>query len=201
MYESRKGNNGACRFRGFGQWVIALLFMLSLPELAAGQELVTATPNRVKAAFLRNFTRYVTWPADVFAGDRSPWRICILGNDPFGDILDQTLTGRSEQGRAFEILRADTLHELPRCQIVFVAYKDAAKRRAVLAELKKSPILTVSDAPEFLLEGGIIQFQVGERVEMSINLDQSRSASLTIQTKMLEVSRDVVENGVVKKWR
>lgn len=191
---------GVHRFRGFGPWVIGL-FMLYLPGLAASQEQVTATPNRVKAAFLRNFTHYVTWPADAFADDRSSWRICILGNDPFGDILDKTLIGRFEQGRAFEILRAETLNELPRCQIVFIAYKDAAKRRAALAELKKSPILTVSDAPDFLREGGIIQFQVGDQVEMRINLDQSRYASLTIQTKMLEVSQDVVENGVLKKWR
>lgn len=191
---------GVYRFRGFGPWVIGL-FMLYLPGLAASQEQMTATPNRVKAAFLRNFTHYVTWPAEAFADDRSSWRICILGNDPFGDILDKTLIGRFEQGRAFEILRAETLNELPRCQIVFIAYKDAAKRRAALAELKKSPILTVSDAPDFLREGGIIQFQVGDRVEMHINLDQSRYASLTIQTKMLEVSQDVVENGVLKKWR
>lgn len=201
VHDTNKVKKGASRFRGFGQWAITLLVMFSLPQLAAAQELVTATPNKVKAAFLRNFTRYVTWPAEAFADDRSPWRICILGNDPFGDILEKTLMGRAEQGRAFEILRAESLNELTRCQIVFVAYSEAAKRRAVLAELKKSPILTVSDAPEFLREGGIIQFQVGDRVEMSINLDQSRSASLTIQTKMLEVSREVVENGVVKKWR
>lgn len=175
--------------------------MLPLPELAATQEGVTASPNKVKAAFLRNFTRYVNWPADVFADDRSPWRICVLGTDPFGDILDQTVAGRFEQGRAFQIFRAETLDELPRCQIVFITYKDAAKRRAVLAELKKSPVLTVSDAPDFLQEGGIVQFHIGDRVEMSINLDQARSASLAIQTKMLEVSRDVVENGVVKNWR
>ena len=175
--------------------------MLHLPEIVASQELVTSNPNKVKAAFLRNFTHYITWPAEVFNGDRSSWKICVLGNDPFGDILDNTLKGRTEQGRSFEIHRAETVNELPRCQIVYVAYQDAAKRHAALAELKKSSILTVSDAPDFLREGGIIQFQVGDRVEMSINLDQSRSASLTIPTKMLEVSREVVENGTVKKWR
>ncbi|HJW55368.1 MAG TPA: YfiR family protein [Burkholderiaceae bacterium] len=189
------------RFRGFSQWVVALLFMLYLPEFVAGQELVTENPNKVKAAFLRNFTHYVTWPANVFADDRSPWRICILGNDPFGDILDNTLMKRAEQGRPFEIHRAEILNALPRCQIIYIAYQDATKRRAALAELKKSPILTVGDASDFLQEGGIIQFQVGDRVEMRINLDQARSASLTIQTKMLEVSREIVENGAVKKWR
>ena len=44
-------------------------------------------------------------------------------------------------------------------------------------------------------EGGIIRFQVGDRVEMSINLDQARAVSLLIQTKMLEVSIEVLENG------
>ncbi|MFZ2407088.1 MAG: YfiR family protein [Methylobacter sp.] len=185
----------------FIRWAAVLLLMLYWPSLSAGQELAAENPNKVEAAFLRNFARYVTWPPGVFADDRSFWRICILGNDPFGDVLDNTLAGRAEQGRSFEMVRADTLNELPNCQIVFVAYQDAAKRRAALAALKNLPVLTVSDAPEFLQEGGIIQFHVGDRVEMSINLDQSRSASLTIQTKMLEVSREIVENGEVRKWR
>lgn len=185
----------------FGQWCAGLLLMLHLPVLALGQEAVTASPNKVKAAFLRNFTHYVSWPAAAFVDERARWRICVLGTDPFGEILDQTLTGRVEQGRAFQTLRAATLNDMPNCQIVFIAYKDGARRRAALAELKKSPVLTVSDAPEFLQEGGIIQLQTADRVEMSINLDQARSASLVIQTKMLEVSREVVENGVVKNWR
>lgn len=178
-----------------------LLLMVSLPSLSATQELAAENPNKVEAAFLRNFAHYVTWPSSAFAGDRSPWLLCIVGTDPFGEVLDNMLSGRAEQGRSFEIIRADALNELPSCQIVFIAYQDAGKRRAALAALKNLPVLTVSDAPEFLQEGGIIQFHVGDRVEMSINLDRSRSASLTIQTKMLEVSREIVENGEVKRWR
>lgn len=178
-----------------------LLFTVFLPSLSAAQELTTDNPSKVEAAFLRNFAHYVTWPASAFVDDHAPWLLCILGNDPFGDVLDNTLAGRAEQGRLFEIVRADAPNELPNCQIVFVAYQDAAKRHAALAALKNSPVLTVGDAPEFLQEGGIIQFHVGDRVEMSINLDRSRTASLTIQTKMLEVSREVVENGEVRRWR
>jgi hypothetical protein len=187
----------------FIRWAVVLLLMLTLywPGLAVSRELAAENPNKVEAAFLRNFARYVTWPSGVFADGRSFWRICILGDDPFGDVLDNTLAGRAEQGRPFEIVRADRLDELSNCQIVFVAYRDDGKRRAALAALKDRPVLTVGDAPEFLQEGGIIQFHVAERVEMSINLDRSRSASLTIQTKMLEVSREVVENGEVRRWR
>ena len=38
-------------------WAIALLWMLYLPGLVASQELAPANPNRVMAAFLRNFAQ------------------------------------------------------------------------------------------------------------------------------------------------
>ena len=181
--------------------MFGLLFLFCLPCFAAGEEFATAKPSEVEAAFLRNFARYVTWPAHVFAEDSSPWKICILGRDPFGEVLEKTFKGRTEQGRTFEIFRADTLAELPSCHIVFVAYKDDARRRAALTGLKNRPVLTVADASGFLQEGGIIRFQVSDRVGMDVNLDQARSASLKIQTKMLEVAHEVVENGVVRRRR
>lgn len=181
--------------------LLTLLCLLHLPSFAAGQEWVTENPYKVEAAFLRNFAHYVTWPADAFADPRSPWCIGILGTDPFGDVLEKTFKGRTEQGRPFEIYRADTPDKLPPCQIVFVAYNDPGRRRSALAELKGKPVLTVGDAADFLREGGIIRFQLRDRVLMGINLDQARAASLKIQTKMLEVSSEVVENGVVRKAR
>jgi hypothetical protein len=193
---------GAERLRPWHcRWAIGLLFLLLLPASVASQELVTENPNKVKAAFLRNFVHYVSWPSQALPESSSSWHIGILGQDPFGDVLELTLKGRTEQGRPFEVFRADTLDKLPKCQIIFVAYENAATRRAVLGELKDKPVLTVGDAPDFLREGGLIRFQVGDRVRMSVNLDQARVASLTIQTKMLEVSSEILENGVVRKVR
>ncbi|RYF57372.1 MAG: YfiR family protein, partial [Comamonadaceae bacterium] len=71
----------------------------------------------------------------------------------------------------------------------------------ILGELKSKAVLTVSDAPEFLSEGGVIRFQVEDRVRMSINLDQARAVSLAVPTRMLEVSHEVLENGVIRKMR
>src|SRR6266545_6136221 len=83
-----------------GCWagLIGLLFLFCLPCFAAGQESATAKPSEVEAAFLRNFARYVTWPAHAFAEESSSWNICILGRDPFGEVLEKTFKGRTEQG-------------------------------------------------------------------------------------------------------
>ena len=186
-----------------GRWAVVacLLASLHLHGGAAAQGRAAQTPARVEAAFLRNFARYVTWPTRAFASEHSPWLVCVLGSDHFDSALESTFEGRTEQGRSFEVVRASRLDQLPACQIVFVDLSVAAERRAALAELKKQPVLTVGQAPEFLDEGGIIRLLAGERIEMSINLDQARAAALTIPSKMLEVSREVVENGTLRRWR
>lgn len=187
---------GRCAVVG---WVLAALLSQAG---AAAQDRAIEQPARVEAAFLRNFARYVTWPTRAFASEQSPWFICLLGRDHFDSALEATLDGRTEQGRGFEIVHATRLDQLPpSCQIVFVDLPLAAERRAALAELKKHPVLTVGQAPEFLDEGGIIRLLAGERIEMSINLDQARAAALTIPSKMLEVSREVVENGTLRRRR
>jgi hypothetical protein len=183
------------------RWTTALLAILLLPGLMAASASAAENPNKVKAAFLRNFAHYVTWPMNAFTENNSSWHIGILGQDQFGEVLETTFYGRTEQGRSFEIFRADRLEQLPPCQIIFVAYQDPARRRAALAELKNKPVLTVGNMPEFLQEGGVIGFQVEDRVRMSINLDQARAVSLIIQTKMLEVSSEFLENGVLRKMR
>lgn len=178
-----------------------MLLLVLLAGTSAGQELVTTNRRKIEAAFLRNFAHYVIWPTSSFSDDRAPWCIGILGDDPFGAVLEKTLVGRTEQGRGFQLYRANTLSALPPCQIIVIEYDDAALRRTALARLKLQPVLTVGEAPEFLAEGGIVRFDVNGRVEISVNLDQARSVSLTIQTKMLEISREVVVDGAVRRRR
>jgi hypothetical protein len=180
------------RWRGLPLAILALL----APWLAAGQR---PTSAEVEAAFLRNFARYLRWPDQAFPDAGAPWRICVLGEDPFGPVLERTFDGRTEQGRGFQIVRAAAVAELPACQIVVIAYGRSEQRRAALAELRGRPVLTVGDAPGFLQEGGMIQFQVSDRVEFGVNLDQARAAALKVQAKVLEVAREVVENGAVRR--
>jgi hypothetical protein len=181
--------------------LLGLLMLTGIPLFAASQESISVDPWQVEAAFLRNFTHYVTWPDFAFSDDRSPWRICILGKDPFGEVLEKTLKGRTEKGRRFSIHRSRNPAELRQCQIIYMAYKISMSRRSALAEIKDLPVLTVSNEAGFLEEGGMIRFDVTDHVEMSINLDHAHAASLLIQTKMLEVSRSVIVNGKVRKTR
>lgn len=181
--------------------LLLLILLLSPWHGGVGADQSVENPSRVKAAFLRNFAHYVTWPPNAFEHDRSPWRIGVLGDEPFGVVVANVLRGRTEQGRAFEVYNADSLSKLPSCQIIYIAFKDPDRRRATLAALKDKPVLTVGDEPDMLQAGAIIRFRLDERVHISVNLDQARASALNIQTRMLEVSSEVLEHGSIRRMR
>jgi hypothetical protein len=181
--------------------LIVLVCWLSLHGVGAADQSKLEDPDRVKAAFVRNFAHYVKWPKTAFESAESPWHIGVLGNSSLGGVFESALKGRIEQGRKFQIHAADSLNQLPPCHIVVIAFEDSRKRRATLAELKDKPVLTVGDGADTLKDGGIIRFELSDRIQMSVNLDQARAATLSIPTEMLEVSTEVLEHGVVRRMR
>jgi len=46
-----------------------------------------------QAVFLFNFAQFVEWPPSAFAGPTSPIVIGVLGENPFGTYLDETVRG------------------------------------------------------------------------------------------------------------
>jgi hypothetical protein len=181
---------------------IALIFCaLATGVFAPGTLSALENPYRVKAAFLRNFARYVDWPAAAFPDAEAPFTVCVLGPDPFGGILEDTLHGRREHGRGFLILHLSDSADARVCHIAYLTYEDRGKILRVLASVKDRPVLTVGDNAGFLSEGGVIRFDVADKVAMSINLDQASAVALRIRTKMLEVSREVLTNGEFRQIR
>src|SRR5262245_59413377 len=91
---------------------------LAAPEPGMGQ--VTASESDVKAAFLYNFTKFVEWPAASFPDARSPLKLCLLGEDPFGKTL-KTLTEDGVGGHPVSLLRLDGLNNSAACHVLFIS--------------------------------------------------------------------------------
>jgi hypothetical protein len=152
-----------------------------------------ATEYEVKAAYLYNFGRFVEWPAS--ASTDESFAICILGHDPFGQILDTTLTGLSIDRKAVVARRLARPQEAGRCRIVFISVSEAPQLKETLAALGGSGVLTVSDIPQFAQRGGAIEFVLaGNRVRFEINLTIAQSAGLVLSSDLLKVAIAVRKN-------
>src|SRR4051794_4262771 len=63
------------------------------------------TRAQLQATFLYKFLQYVDWPAKAFSSADSPYIIGVLGNDPIGAALEETIAGEQFKGRRIEAKR------------------------------------------------------------------------------------------------
>lgn len=146
---------------------------------------------QVKAVYLYNFGRFVEWPAAAAGSDNS-FTICILGRDPFGAVLDTTLSGEAVGNLKLVAKRISSLREAVACRILFISSSEAARAREVLAHVEKLPVLTVSDMPGFTGNGGMIQFVLKEnKVRFEVNLAAADKAGLSFSSQLLKVATDI----------
>jgi hypothetical protein len=144
---------------------------------------------QLKAAFLFNFAKFIDWPSGSFATPQSPFLICILGADPFGDAIDQLLQGKTLAGRAVMIQRTGELSQVRHCQVVFVSVSEGRHLPEILGALRGSNMLLVGDSEGFAGAGGTIQFILEDnRVRFLINTDAAQQAGLTISSKLLALA-------------
>jgi hypothetical protein len=166
----------------------------STPADALAQS--SASPEyQLKAVFLFNFAQFVEWPASAFAGPDSPLVIGVLGEDPFGTYLDETVRGETVNGRPLVVRRYRGVEEIGTCHILFVSRLEQRRVQGVLDSLHGRSILTVSDTKPFATLGGMIRFVTDRnRIRLRINLEAAQAADLTLSSKLLRPAQ-IVSTG------
>jgi hypothetical protein len=149
----------------------------------------------VKAVFLFNFAQFVAWPSSAFPDSSAPLVIGVLGDDPFGSFLDETVRGETVGGRPLEVRRYRSIDEVKTCHILFISPSEEGRVEGILESLKSRPILTVSDGAAFARRGGMVRFiSENSRVRVRVNLEAAESANLTISSKLLRAV-EIVKPG------
>ena len=145
----------------------------------------------VKAVFLFNFSKYVTWPP-IAIGERSPGdvRICVTANDGFFTLLKAAVQGEDVDGKPLVPIALEGLDDARICQILYVGDAQSADAKAWLAAVRGMQVLTVADGA--LNDDTVITFvRDSNRIRFDINRAAASRRSLNISSKLLRLARQV----------
>ena len=161
-------------------WLLAALILAPANAPAVSE-------YRLKAAFLLNFGKFVEWPGP--AGVSDPLTICVLGDDPFGSNLDETLAGRTVGSRPVRARRISETASARSCAILFLSRSEAYRISALAAALKGAPVLLVGERPGFARQGGMINFiETDQKIRFEINEAAAKKAGLKISSQLLKLA-------------
>ena len=167
----------------------AMLWLLFAASNVLGQQ--KPTEYQVKTVYLYNFARFVEWPRNPDTKNDT-FAICVLGQDPFGPSLDTTLAGEIIDRKRVAARRISDAKDAASCNVLFISSSEEPRLKTTLSTLDRTPVLTVSDIPQFSQRGGMIQFVLeGNRVRFEVNLTAAQNAGLTLSSELLKVATAV----------
>lgn len=169
----------------------ALLLHLAAPLPARAQE-SSFSEYEIKAAWLLNFARFVSWPTNAFDAPDAPIVVGVVGRDPFGRLLEKAFEGKAVKGHPLVVKRLTPDQDLRQCHLLFVSALEQRRFKDSLERLRTKPVLTVGESDDFLDEGGIVNFVLKEKsIRFEINVRAAKAAGLKMEANLLKVAASV----------
>ena len=175
-------------------WTALALACLAAPGALRAAAAGPKEPSEyeVKAAFLVHFFGYVKWPPDAFENARSPLVLAVIGEDPFGEVLDKTMRGRRIGKRPIRVLRVPDPAELPDAHLAFLPRSESERLPRVLQRYARTSALVVADEQGLATRGAGAGFFLDERkVRFEVNVDALARARLEASSQLLKLARIV----------
>jgi len=166
--------------------VFGLIFIFGLEGSAQDSAL---TEYQIKAAFLYHFAQFVEWPPQAFAGPKSPLIIGVLGENVFGDNLEQTIRNKTINNHPFQFKEFHSVEEATNCHILFICPSEKNRLPKILEAVIGTSVLTVSETDHFTEAGGMINFVIkNDEIRFQINDEAAKKAGLKISSKLLSLA-------------
>ena len=151
----------------------------------------------VKSAMLYHFARFTKWPKDVFTDSDTPFRICVLGQDPFGSDLD-SLVSHQIRERDIVTTRLRNVRHAKECHLLFIAKSEENRLQSILEVLAERSILTIADMDRFARLGGIVHLKItNATIRFEINTAFAQRVGLSFSSEMLMLA-DIISGEITR---
>ncbi len=168
---------------------LALLLSIISHSLIAQNIFPLTREYQLKAAFLFNITKFITWPCDNNCNSNSALKFCLIGLSPLTMALERIVNHKTVRGRKSAIRLIQDKNQLEECQVLFIARSKRQELSDILDAASGNNILTVSDIKHFSRYGGMIEFLViGNKVRFSINLRAAGREHLVFSSQLLKLA-------------
>ncbi|GEM_PF-3194920 len=196
MFSLKKSFARKIRKSVFVVWLLLLsVFYLFPNDAKALQD--GGAEYELKAGFIYNFTQLIKWPEEIASlSDHFvvpfEFSMCVVGKDPFGDLLDVLAKNLRAQGRPMNVLRLKMKHPWYECHILFVPKSENRNMKKILKKVSYSPVLVIGEGPFEGNEKPAISFLIkDETIQFNINAEAIKKSGLTVNSELLDIALEV----------
>lgn len=176
---------------------------LAFPPAGAGgqaraQSASAYGTEAVHAGFLLKFIGFTDWPAQALP-ENAPFVIGVSGSRAVEDELLRLADKQLMRDRRIRVVRVNNVRDLAGCHVLYIRAAPRAGEEVspgaeeLLPEVRNRPVLTVSESPSFLAQGGIVNLYLAEgaKLRFEISTENAKASGLVLSSKLLALARIV----------
>jgi hypothetical protein len=143
----------------------------------------------LKAAFLYNFAKFITWPSRAEDDARAGLVIGVCGPEDLTAEIAESLHGRTIGNRVVKVRRVTSTEEAASSNLLFISAVDEAGCRVLQARVRDRPIVTVGESASFAAANGMITFvREEDKLRFEINSTAAERVGLKFSAQLLKLA-------------
>lgn len=177
------------------RFVAAGVFLAGLWPSLAEAEMESERIERVKAAFVLNIARFVSWPDEALDPQNRQLLLCLYRGNSLGAAVE-TIEGKMVNGRALQTSLVDSLAHSQTCNILLIGASEMQHFEEESRHAAERPLLTIGDLTDAALppphpHALVTLVRNGARIGFEINLAKARRVGLQMSSNLLKLAKIV----------
>lgn len=185
------------------------LSLALLPSTSARADVAARDEYTVKAAFILNFVRLVTWPDGLFAEpdatpedqSRSQLVIGIVGPSPLVSRMVRLMGRKTVRGYRVAPRAVESVEDLPGCHVLVITRDAATSSEEFLLAVSGQAVLVVGEMEGFAGRGAVINFyEDSHKIRFEVNRQAAKRQDLKISSRLLGLARIVPDSPAPEQF-
>jgi hypothetical protein len=179
--------------------VLPMVFPAFLTKVSGAE--IEMTPERAELTLLRFLAEQTRWPGEAFPTPDAPLVIGILGENPFGNMVNALAAkpvefkngNKSVTSRQVRVVIYKRIEEVHDCQLLFIPASVEIRSVGAIAEkFKDSAVLTVGDHERFAEVGGAVRLNpTRDRLKYDFSTAALKHTKATLGPNLFQLAKTV----------
>lgn len=172
--------------------LITLLGGIVSPDAAQAESNIDRV-DKIKAAFILNIVRFISWPDGVYEQQDTQLLLCLYRSNSINNAVN-TIDGKKVGGKFIDVVLVESLSESQNCNILLIANDEMDGFIDEVQPGLNRPMLTIADFTEresahaFHQDVLIALVRNGSRISFQVNFQKSRQLGLWMSSKLLKLA-------------
>jgi len=170
---------------------IALAGLFFTPGVVADPQALQL--KQVKAAFVLNIAKFVTWPKQIYQQRPEQLLLCYYQTDSLGAAFE-TIRHKTVNGRQLKKVTVEDLTVTSMCDILLIPSDSRVNLADQAPQTEKRPVLIIADmthhdTDEVYYKGALISLvRQGKRIGFAVDVAETKKVGLRVSSELLKLA-------------